>query len=143
MRNPLDQLSAEDRKMLLKAPALVSVLAAILDDGKVDSKEKADAIDMSHLRTFTADIPLQPFYEEAYVDFTENLEGLISHYSPFHSDQIELMKEEIDHVYRIMAKLDKGYAGRLKESLMSYAAHVGNVHGKLKDYFDFSNFKVS
>jgi hypothetical protein len=143
MKNPLDELSNEDRLVLLKAPALVSVLAALLDDGKVDSKEMADAIDMSHLRTFTADVPLQPFYEEAYIDFKQNLNGLIGHYSPFDDDQIERMKEEIDLVYRVMAKLDKGYAGRLKDSLMSYAAHVGNVHGKLKDFFDFTNFKVS
>ena len=76
MSTEIEQLSKEDRDILLKAPAVVAILAAISDDGEVSQHEKSESIKLSHLRTYTAEPLLQNFYKEAEVVFEENFDKI-------------------------------------------------------------------
>ncbi len=139
MENELKKLSAYEKELLLKAPVLLSILASSTDH-KVDRKEKKEAIELSHLRTFTSPPMLQDFYKEVELGFKTNLEELLLKYEPFDEAKQGLIKLEIKNIYTILQKLDHDFANDLKMSLESYGKHVANVHVKFTDFFDFNNF---
>lgn len=116
-------LSKKEKELLLKAPILVSVLAAS-GDHEISRKEKADAIKLAHLQTFMADPILLPYYNEVEKLFTNYFEVIVKQYSPFDEAKREGLKIEIIHLNSIIEKLDKEFAKYLKESLSKYAEHV-------------------
>lgn len=139
MENQLKKLTNNERELLLKAPVLISILAASTDE-KIDRKEQKEAIELSHLRTFTSSPILQPFYKEVEVVFKKNLEELLHKYEPFNVTRQNLIKSELKIIYNLLSKLDDKFEKELKESLESYRKHIANVHIKFTDFFDFSNF---
>ena len=140
MENQLKNLSKEKLSSLLAAPAMVSLLASS-KDGVLDRKEKKDAIEMSHLRTFTSNIALRPYYKLVEQLFRTNLEELLNLYDPL-ADNINEMQTSLKSTYEVIDELDVEYATLLKESLASYASHVANIHPKFSDFIDFSLFKI-
>ena len=139
MENQLTKLSTYEKKLLLQAPVLISILASSTDQ-KVDRKEKKEAIELSHLRTFTSKPILQNFYKEVELVFTINLEELLLKYEPLNEVAQGLIKLELKNIYNLLQKLDNSFAEELKISLESYGKHVSNVHLKFLDFFDFNNF---
>ena len=140
MKNQLEKLTNEERKKLISTPVLVSLLAAG-SDGLFDKKERSDAIEMSHLRTFTANPELRPFYKLVETSFKSELDELLEKYKPLHKNIVEI-ERLISESYGILDKLSPEYIELMKESLKSYAEHVANVHPTLSDIFDFSIFKL-
>ncbi|MBL6447724.1 hypothetical protein JMN32_15505 [Fulvivirga sp. 29W222] len=136
MKNQLSKLSEEDRALLLRAPALFSLLAASTD-GPITHSEKAEAIELSHLRTFTAPPTLQPYYREVEKIFQPELEKLIEKYSPITDEQQEALQREAESVYAVLDKLDENFKFDMVVSLKSYARHVGRVHTNFLEYFVF------
>ena len=58
MTKPFEILRIEEWELLYRAPVLVSVLASC-SFNEVNKVQKADAIKLSHLKTFTADPSLR------------------------------------------------------------------------------------
>lgn len=136
MEKQLEKLSHEDKALLLRAPALVSLLAAC-SDGGIDRREKADAIELSHLRTFTSPPILHPYYKEVEKIFEEELEKMIQQYCPMGELQEQALKEEVEKVYEVLDQLDQNFRLELWISLDSYARHVGSVHQHFLEFFVF------
>lgn len=136
MENQLKKLIINEKELLLKAPVLISILAASTDE-KIDRIEQKEAIELSHLRTFTSSPILQPFYKEVERIFEKNLEELLQKYEPFNATRQNLIKSELKTIYNFFSKLDEKYEKELKESLESYRKHIANVH---IEFTDFSNF---
>ena len=76
MSTEIDKLSQEEKDILLRAPAVVAILAAISDDGEVSKHEKAESIKLSHLRTYTSEEMLHNFYSEAEKKFEVNFDDI-------------------------------------------------------------------
>lgn len=123
MVTQFEKLTTEERESLYKAPVLVSVLASC-SDNKVNKLQKADAVKLAHLKTFTAAPILIPYYTEAEKNFKEQFEFSLKHYSPFNETKRMELKKEIQKVNHIIEKLDKEYALVLHKSLEKYASHV-------------------
>ena len=127
-------LTAEERELLLKAPALVSVLASI-SHKEVNETQKRDAIKLAHLKTFTADPLLIPYYQETEKHFAEQFDATAARYYPFDEAKRKELKEEINRVSGVIAKLDPLYAERLSWSLQRYADHVKrSTHSVFQDF---------
>lgn len=139
MENQLKKLTIKERELLLKAPVLISILASSTDEN-IDRKERKEAIELSHLRTFTSKPILQSFYKEVEVEFKKNLEELLHKYEPFNETRQNLIKSELKTIYNLLAKLDDNFEKEMKESLKSYGRHIANVYTKFTDFFDLSNF---
>lgn len=105
MAKGIDELSAEYRAILLKAPALVSVLVAS-GDHEISKSEKADAVKMAHLKTYTANPLLINYYKEVETDFVRNFQETVKKYSPFDNLKREALKKEISIANNILTKLD-------------------------------------
>ena len=117
------KLTNEEREVLYKAPMLVSVLASC-SFNEVNKYQKADAIKLAHLKTFTATPLLRPYFAEVEKTFKEQFETSVKKYFPFDDAKRNDLKKEIESVNRIIGKLDKEYARALHKSLDGYARHV-------------------
>ena len=136
MIKQFEKLSNEDRELLYRAPVLVSVLASSsFNERKINKSQKADAIKLAHLKTFTAIPLLLSYYAEVEKDFKEEFEAAIKKYYPFDETKRIELKKEMDGVNLAIAKLDKEYAQALHKSLDGYTKHVKKAaHSIFQDF---------
>lgn len=123
MITDLEKLTPAEHELLLKAPVLMSVLASCAG-GEVNKHQKADAIRLSHIKTFTAVPVLRPYYREVERNFREDFESVAKTYYPFDDKKRKDLKKEIEKVQHLFRKLDPEYADLLSRSLERYANHV-------------------
>ena len=134
MIQQLETLSNEEKALVLKAPVLVSVLAAC-SYNEVNETRKKDAIKLAHLKTFTADPLLLSYYQEVEKHFEEQFDATAATYFPFDDSKRRQLKEEISRVENAISKLDSLYAERLRNSLQRYANHVKqSTHSVFQDF---------
>jgi len=135
MQEQFEKLKQEDRDLLLKAPVLVSIIAAH-GHHEMNKKKKADAIKLAHLKTFTAVPLLQPYYKEVEKNFEQNFEALEKKYSPFDEGKMQELQQEVCKVNAVLSKMDQVFAGTLHWSLGKYAAHVKKAdRGVVESFF--------
>jgi len=119
---------------LLKAPALISVRAACSSKG-VNAAQKADAVKLAHLKTFTAHPALIPFYREVEHNFKDEFEAAAKEYMPFDDEQMDRLKQKIEQIKFIINKLDPEYAKLLLNSFEKYERHVRRAaHSVVEDF---------
>ena len=123
MIEQINNLSQEEKEILFKAPILLSVLSASWNH-EISKKEKADMIELEHIKTFSAVPLLIPYYKEVEKKFKLYFEEIMTKYSPFDDEKRECLKKDIHSLNTIIAKLDKRFAQKLHTSLSSYAEHV-------------------
>jgi mRNA-degrading endonuclease RelE of RelBE toxin-antitoxin system len=134
MIKQLEKLSGEERNLLFKAPVLLSVLASCSYNG-VNEQQKADALKLSHLKTFTADPLLIPFYVEVEKHFEEEFESTLKQSIPFDESIRSQLKDKINQVEQILSKLDNYYASKLHKSFEKYERHVTRAgHSIVEDF---------
>lgn len=127
-------LNQKEVDLLLKAPALVSVLAASLD-GAVDEKEKAQAIKLSHVKTFSTQGQLQEYFKEVEKNFEKNFEQLNKDLPKDLDKREDLIKKDLKKLDAILKKLDHNFARALRHSLDTYKEHVSKVHRNALEFF--------
>jgi len=126
-------LTAGEKAILLKAPAIVSVLA-FTSFKEISKTQKDEAVKLAHMKTFTEVNLLVPYYEEVDRHFKKNLEEYIERYFPFNTANCNAIKEEMNKVDIIINKLDKLYGALLRKSLAGYARHINNTaHSVFQD----------
>ena len=118
-----EKLSIREQELLMKAPVLLSVLASCSERG-INQKQKADAIKLAHIKTFTAVPELQPYFKEAERNFKEHFEEAAVRYYPFDEEHRRLLKGEIKKIQEIINRLNPAYATALSKSLERYVIHV-------------------
>jgi hypothetical protein len=123
MIKQFEYLTSQEVNLLLMAPVLVSVLAAI-GDQEISKPGEEEAAKLAHFKTFTAVLPLQPYYIEVEADFKKHFAATVAKYTPFDESQRTSLKNEIASINPILAKLDKEFAQTLHKSLQAYAEHV-------------------
>ena len=134
MVNEFRKLTNEERALLYKAPVLLSVLTSC-SYNDINQIQKRDAIKLAHLKTFTADPLLIPYYEEVEKNFESQFEAIAQKYYPFDDAQRLALKAEIEKVAEIISKLDNRYANILKKSFQSYVTHVKrSIHSVFQDF---------
>ena len=102
---------------------MFSVLASCSERG-INQKQKADAIKLAHIKTFTALPELQPYFKEVEKNFKEHFEEAAERYYPFDEEHRHLLKMEIKKIREIISRLDPTYANDLSKSLERYVIHV-------------------
>ena len=127
MIKEFETLTSNERALLLKAPAIVSILAASTT-GEINEWEKADAIKLSHLKTFSAHPLLIQYYKEVEKGFEENFEHMVKVYSPFNEGARKLLQIKVDKINVVLEKLDPEFAVTLRTSLSGYADHVKKAY---------------
>ena len=134
MISQFENLTSEERALLFRAPVLLSVLASC-SNREINKNQKADAIKLAHLKPFTADPSLIPFYVEVEKNFEQEFEAISKQYSPFDETNYEQLKQEIKSIYPILKKLNRDYASKLLRSFEKYERHVKRAaHNVVEDF---------
>jgi hypothetical protein len=123
-------LSENERHMLLEFPAYVSLLAANAD-GHMSDKEKQKAISITHMKTYSCDPLLTPFYKDADKVFMENIDRLDAVLPKTKKEREEAIKASLNELEPLLNKLGKDYSWTMRQSMKSYAQHVSKVHGNV------------
>lgn len=137
LQNEFNNLSAEEKQVVLAAPVNVAILAAIADDGEVDKREKASAIKLAHLRTFTSHELLKELYSEVDANFEINFDSTVHDIPAEFSveEKMEFVRERLKPLPVVLEKIDRRTAELYVESLESFASHVFKAHSNVLNVF--------
>jgi hypothetical protein len=129
-----NELDEAEKDKLLKFPAYVSLLATNAD-GEMDDKEKAAAIKLTHIKTFSHNPLLSDFYKEEENVFFENIEKLDQQLPKEKKEREEAIKKALAELEPILDKLGEDYAAAMHKSMKSYIDHVSHAHRNVLQYF--------
>ena len=136
MIRQFENLLDDEKELLFKAPALISVYeSSALNE--INSTRKADAIKLAHLRTFAATPLLIPFYIEVEKDFKMHFEEIAKKYAPLNEEKRAELKKEIESIEPVLNKLDREYSQTLRSSFNKFARHVKHADQCILEYFVF------
>tara|TARA_B110001469_G_C9488042_1_gene244353 strand:+ start:161 stop:628 length:468 start_codon:yes stop_codon:yes gene_type:complete len=124
MAKEIDKLDAVDRGIILRAPAVVALLAAVSDDGEVSEDEKAASVRLAHLRTYTSEPILHNYYKEVDKCFISDFETILAQLPKDWKDKERFLENRLTNLDPVLQKLDDVYAEELVASLKSFAKHV-------------------
>lgn len=124
MAKEIDRLDEIDRGIILRAPAVVALLAAVSDDGIVSEDEKAAAIKLAHFRTYTSKPILHNYYKEVDKCFVENFESIMAQLPEDWKEKERFLENRLTNLDPVLQKIDPVYAEELITSLKSFAKHV-------------------
>jgi hypothetical protein len=134
--NELEKLSPEEKELLFKAPAYISILAANAD-GEMDKIEKKVAVELTHIKSFSCPPLLVDFYQEVEKSFSGQLQKLDNYLPKGKQERAEAIKKELNKIEVILTKLGNRYAETLHRSLNTYSEHVSKAHNNLLTTFLF------
>src|SRR5437764_14930407 len=97
-----EKLSSEEQLLLFRAPVYVSILASCSTD-HVNQKQKANAIKLAHLKTFTAKPVLLSYYREVDKIFKDEFEAAVQKYAPCSDEGRQAVLLQLHKVNRVMA----------------------------------------
>lgn len=131
----IGKLSDKDRETVLRAPAIVALLAAVSDDGKVSSSEKSEAIRLAHLRTYTSPEILHNFYRAVDEVFESYFEEELNQLPDNKEDREKRLADRLKDLDEVLPKMNKVYAKELVISLKSFSRHVFKTNSGFLEYF--------
>ena len=124
MPTELQRLNKMEQEILLRAPAIVTLIAAISDDGKVSESEKAESIKLAHLRTYSSPDILHNYYKKVDEVFEAYLQEEYDHLPENWEEKEKYLEERLTSLNTVLPKLNEVYAKELVVSLKSFARHV-------------------
>lgn len=124
MSAEIDKLDQIDRDILLRAPAVVALLAAVSDDGEVSPDERAASVKLAHLRTYTSKPILHNYYKEVDKVFETHFENILAQLPEGWKEKEAFLENRLLNLDPVLMKLDSVYSEELIMSLKSFAKHV-------------------
>jgi len=129
----LDHLKEEDKELVMRTPALISVLIGAAD-GDFDKHEKDQAITSVHFRAKQGDKFLKGYYKAVDMNF----ESVMLHISQkFEGDaglRADQIIAELSELNEILPKLDKRFSKVLLEDWKLLAFNIGKASGGFLGY---------
>lgn len=142
MSTEIEKLDEIDRNILLRAPAVVALLAAVSDDGEVSDSEKAESVKLAHLRTYTSKPILHNYYKEVDKVFEAHFDDIMSQLPEDWKEKERFLENRLLNLDPVLLKLDKVYAEELITSLKSFAKHVFKSNSNFLQNFLLPIFTV-
>ena len=131
----IDKLDAKEKEILLRAPAMVALLAAVSDDGKVSNQEKSESIRLAHLRTYSSPPILKNYYTEVDKVFEKIFDEEMAKLPEGMEAQKNYLEERLTDLKNVLPKLDEVYGKELVNSLKSFSKDVFRSNSNILDYF--------
>ncbi len=126
--NEFKQLSADEAQLLIKTPALITVLIGA-SDGKVDAQETEWAEKVVNYREHVGDEDLFSYYHQVEETFKFNLDAILAENVVGAQDRIARTTVELEKVSTVLGKLNHHYAEKLLISWKSFATQVAKASG--------------
>lgn len=142
MSTEIEKLDPIDRDILLRAPSVVALLAAVSDDGEVSESEKAESVKLAHLRTYTSKPILHNYYREVDAVFETHFDNILAQLPEGWKEKERFLENRLLNLDPVLLKLDKVYAEELVTSLKSFAKHVFKSNSNFLQNFLLPIFTV-
>lgn len=129
------ELSDEEYRQALDLPIWISLLAAFAHDGNISENERAEAIRIAHMRSFTAPDDIREYALQVYRNFDARFEQLVQTLPDDQEKRISYIKNKVRAIYDLIPKLDSSVAEDLIETLESFYKHVFVSDRSFLQYF--------
>lgn len=133
MNQLLEQLSSQERALLLQAPALVTVMVAG-SDGKYNEDEIDKGLEITFWKKQHARPDLQEFYKDVKPGFKQDVQQLMRNLPRDTNERYRSISERLQQLNPILRKLDQPLAEQLYASLRELARHVAEASGGVLGY---------
>jgi hypothetical protein len=128
-------LSKDEMNQLLDLPVWIALYAAYHADGEISESERADAIKLSYMRTYTAPKSLRELYRLVHLRFAKRFDQL-NRRLPLHTaDKLIYIRAQLKSALGILSKLDSDVAQSVRQSLDSFYRHVFRADTSFVQYF--------
>lgn len=131
--NIFQHLSPEEKNLLLKLPAYISMLAAT--DHRLDEEERKEALRLAYVKTFSHHPMLDEYYNQAYLVFEPTIDQLQKELPEDREERRALLENDLIGIKYTLSKLDILYSDTLFKSLDSFRDHVSRAHHNI--FMDF------
>lgn len=121
-------LTPEEQKTLIDAPAYITILVAGADHD-IDDKELEWASKLPVFRSRDDKSVLHDYYVEVEKTFNEKILSLISNLPEGYIERNKAASNELKKINAIMPKLSNDFAVELYKSLKSFADQVARASG--------------
>lgn len=128
-------ISDDEFSHLIDIPVWLSLYAAYSQDGVVSEYEKAEAIKLAHLRTFTSPKSIRKFYEKVDEHFEDRFNVLNHRLPDDEADKKVYLEAQIKQGHALLHKLDPEITETLEGSLESFYEHVFRADQSFFQYF--------
>ena len=135
IKKAFSKLTEEELNQLLDTPIWMALLAAYAGDGKVSEDERASAVKLANLRTFTSPKSLREFYTQVDERFEERFDLFVKRVPKGEDDKIIYIEAQVKRGHAILDKVDPEIAADIEESLESFYRHVFNADKSFFQYF--------
>lgn len=142
MLEQFESLSTADRQVMMDVIPLVTILISGAD-GKIDSREKKWAEKMTEIRSYTADKPLLPYYQEVGKTFNDRMNELLSELPAGQEERQIAISDRLAKLNDVFPKLDSYYARNFYNSILSFSEHVAKSSGGFLGFFSVSDAEES
>lgn len=129
------KLTEDELNQLLDTPVWMALLAAHVGDGKVSEDERAEAVKLAHLRTFTSPKSLREFYAMVDERFATRFDLLHKRVPKNHEDSVVFIEAQVKRGHALLLKLDPDLAIDIEDSLESFYKHVFKADKSFFQYF--------
>lgn len=124
----LEPLTQEEKEMVLKAPALITVLIAGADDAIVP-QEINKAIELVNIKTFSEKLDLQPYYEEVAKTIEQDINDVIEALPGTAAERNSVISDELAKLNKVLARLKPAFSHDLYTSWKGFAHRVAQSWG--------------
>lgn len=128
-------LSTEEFNKITDSPVWISLQAGYAHDGIVSKNEKAHAVKLAHLRTFTSPRSLREYYKIVDEKFEKTFEELNKTLPTDPHEREKFIHNKVKEAHALLIKLDKDVAIDLEKSLESFYQHVFRADKSFFQYF--------
>lgn len=135
IKKAFQKLTEDELNQLLDTPVWMALLAAYVGDGKVSEDERAEAVKLAHLRTFTSPKSLREFYTLVDERFAARFDLLQKRVPKKHEDSVVFIEAQVKRGHALLLKVDPDLAIDIEESLESFYKHVFNADKSFFQYF--------
>lgn len=137
MIDALKPLTKEEQDVILKAPAMITILVSGADD-EIDEQERTIASKISKYKRLTGKPLMIPYYEMVYNRFEDTLVELLKDYPKLATVRNPIIVKQLEQLNDILPKLDQEFAEAFYESMKDYAHHVAEASGGFLGFFKVS-----
>jgi hypothetical protein len=128
MLNHIQNLSDEEKVLILNAPLYVSLLIAGAD-GHIDSDEKNRTLELIHTKTFSERYELRELYKTLDHNAAEEMRKMIAALPENTEERNNYLSDMLSKLNVVFPKLDSAFAISLYENLRQFAHYVATADG--------------
>jgi hypothetical protein len=136
--NEFKQLSEGDAQLLIKTPALITVLIAAAD-GKIEAQETKWAEKVVSYREHVGDDDLFSYYQAVEENFKTTLESILADDVVGSQDRVARVTAELEKISPILKSVNRYYAEKLLASWKSFAKQIAQSSGGFLGYGSVSS----